>query len=44
MDSIRNAMNKIIEKCDVCIDGNVISKELLIQTFSFLRLFAIVDA
>ena len=34
MDSIRNAMNKIIEKCDVCIDGNVISKELLIQTFS----------
>lgn len=34
MDSIRNAMKKIIEKCDVCIDGNIISKELLIQTFS----------
>ena len=34
MDPIRNAMEKIIEKCDVCIDGNVISKELLIKTFS----------
>ena len=34
MDSIRNAMKKVIEKCDVCIDGNVISKELLIRTFS----------
>lgn len=33
MDSIRNAMKKIIEKCDVCIDGHVISKELLIRTF-----------
>ena len=34
MDSIRNAMKRIIEKCDVCIDGNVISRELLIKTFS----------
>ncbi|WP_293556311.1 DrmE family protein [Phascolarctobacterium sp.] len=34
MDSIRKAMNSIIEKCDVCIDGNVISKELLIKKFS----------
>lgn len=34
MDSIRNTMSRIIEKCDVCIDGNVISKELLIRTFS----------
>ena len=34
MDSIRNVMSKIIEKCDVCIDGNIISKELLIRTFS----------
>ena len=34
MDSIRNAMKRIIEKCDVCIDGNIISKELLIKTFS----------
>lgn len=33
MNSIRKAMNSIIEKCDVCIDGNVISKELLIKTF-----------
>lgn len=34
MDSIRNAMKRIIDKCDVCIDGNVISKELLIKTLS----------
>ena len=34
MDPIRNAMIRIIEKCDVCIDGNIISKELLIKTFS----------
>ena len=34
MDSIRNAMKKVIDKCDVCIDGNVISKELLIKTLS----------
>lgn len=34
MDSIRSVMKKIIEKCDVCINGNVISKELLIKTFS----------
>ena len=34
MDSIRNSMNKIIEKCDVCINGSVVSKELLIKTFS----------
>lgn len=34
MNSIRKAMNSIIEKCDVCIDGNIISKELLIKTFS----------
>ena len=34
MDSLRNTMKRIIEKCDVCIDGNVISKELLIRTFS----------
>lgn len=27
-------MNKIIEKCDVCINGSVVSKELLIKTFS----------
>lgn len=36
MDSIRNTMSRIIEKCDVCIDGNVISKELLIRTFPIL--------
>ena len=29
-----NAMKKIIEKCDVCIDGNVVSKEELIRTFA----------
>ena len=34
MDSIQNTMSKIIRKCDVCIDGNVVSKELLIKTFS----------
>ena len=34
VDSIRNAMKRIIDKCDVCIDGNVISKELLIKTLS----------
>ena len=34
MDSIRNAMKRIIDKCDVCIDGNVISKELLVKTLS----------
>lgn len=34
MDSIREAMNKIIKSCDVCIDGNVISQELLLATFS----------
>ena len=34
MDSIRNALKKVIDKCDVCIDGNVISKELLIKTLS----------
>lgn len=34
MDSICNAMKRVIEKCDVCINGNVISKELLIRTFS----------
>ena len=27
-------MNKIIKSCDVCIDGNVISQELLLATFS----------
>ena len=27
-------MKSIIDKCDVCIDGNVISKELLIKTLS----------
>ena len=34
MDSIQNTMSKIIRNCDVCIDGNVVSKELLIKTFS----------
>ena len=34
MDSIHNAMKRIIDKCDVCIDGNIISKELLIRTFA----------
>lgn len=34
MDLQLNAMEKIIEKCDVCIDGNVVSKELLIRTFA----------
>lgn len=33
MDSIQNTMSKIIRNCDVCIDGNVVSKELLIKTF-----------
>ena len=27
-------MNKIIKSCDICIDGNVISQELLLATFS----------
>ena len=27
-------MNKIIKSCDVCIDGNAISQELLLATFS----------
>ena len=34
MDSIQNTMSKIIRNCDVCIDGNVVSEELLIKTFS----------
>ncbi len=34
MDSVRKAMSRIFEKCEVCIDGCVISKELLIRTFS----------
>ena len=34
MDSIGKAMTRVIEKCDVCIDGSVISKEFLLQTFS----------
>lgn len=34
MDSIQNTMSKIIRNCDVCIDGNVVSKELPIKTFS----------
>ena len=33
MDSIQSTMSKIIRNCDVCIDGNVVSKELLIKTF-----------
>ena len=43
MDSIRNAMIRIIEKCDVCIDGNIISKELLIKTFSGFISYTIED-
>lgn len=34
VEPIREAMNKIIKSCDVCIDGNVISRELLLETFS----------
>ena len=34
MDSIHKAISEVIEKCDVCLAGNVISKELLIRTFS----------
>ena len=34
VEPIREAMNKIIKSCDVCIDGNVISQELLLATFS----------
>ena len=33
MNSIQDVMSKIIKNCDVCIEGNVISKELLIKTF-----------
>ena len=43
MDSIHNAMIRIIEKCDVCIDGNIISKELLIKTFSGFISYTIED-
>ncbi|KAF5061353.1 hypothetical protein DSECCO2_316290 [anaerobic digester metagenome] len=34
MDTIGKAMEKIIRKCDVCVNGDVISKELLIKTFA----------
>lgn len=34
MDSICKIMNKVVEKFDVCIAGDIISKELLIKTFS----------
>lgn len=34
MESISIAMRKIIEKCDVCIDGYEISRELLMSTFA----------
>lgn len=34
MDPIREVMNKIITSCDVCIDGNIISRELLLETFA----------
>ena len=32
MDSIKEIMQKTIEKCDICVDGDVISKELLMKT------------
>lgn len=34
MDSVCDIMRKVVKKCDICIDGNVISKELLIETFT----------
>ncbi len=34
MDSICNAMRKIINKCDICVNGDIISKELLLTTFA----------
>lgn len=34
MGPIREVMNKIITSCDVCIDGNIISRELLLETFA----------
>ena len=34
MNSVSDAMLKVIQRCDICIDNNVISKELLLQSFS----------
>lgn len=35
MKSIANVMHKLIEKCEVCVNGYVISKELLMSSFSY---------
>ena len=34
MDAVREAMGKVLQRCDICLNGNVISKELLLTTFS----------
>lgn len=34
MGAVCEAMSKVLQKCDVCLNGNVISKELLLTTFS----------
>ena len=34
VEPIREAMKKIIKSCDICIDGNIISRELLLASFS----------
>ncbi|MBR3354513.1 MAG: DrmE family protein [Oscillospiraceae bacterium] len=32
IDNIENVMRSVIDNCDICLDGKVISKELLLQT------------
>ena len=34
MNSVSVSMQRVIEKCDICLRGQVISKELLMRTFS----------
>lgn len=34
MDAVRETMNKVLQKCDICLNGNVISRELLLEKFS----------
>lgn len=32
MDKVEKSLKKVIEKCDICINGNIISKEMLLRT------------
>lgn len=41
MDSLHEAMKKIIERCDICLEGNIISREQILKAYTAFILMTI---